>query len=418
MLSPELETERLAYEARRRTYERLKASLQARGRLTAAARSAVAEEQALREAAALADSVNSPGAEAIASALTRDGEMLAALKRWLEFAVDLELQLHQIAADFEGESAHYYELRKGQQQANESLKQEEALREAVASMERVASELATLERDQSADVAQRADLRARRDAAAEELYGLRLGQVDLINTEYGEHIVLTLRQGTLTEKHRQLIEELLQRSNLRNQAEVARDLGERVRPSELVDIVEAGDAKRLSEVLGRDLGQMTRLIGHLVDSPRLYDLETVVPEDALEITMVVRGEPRPLHQLSKGQMATALLPLVLREADYPLVVDQPEDDLDNAFVSERLIGRIHELSKSRQLIFVTHNANIPVLGNAGQVVVMEMDGPRRAVPCRDGSVDERRDDIIRILEGGREAFRSRQDRYGSAVGPR
>ena len=164
------------------------------------------------------------------------------------------------------------------------------------------------------------------------------------------------------------------------------------------------------------LGQMTRLVSHLLDASKLYDLEAVLPEDGLEITMVVRGEARPLGQLSKGQMATALLPLILRDAEYPLVIDQPEDDLDNAFVSEKLIARIQELSKHRQLIFVTHNANIPVLGNASRVIVMEMAGPRQALPSRSGDVEQMKGDIIRILEGGKEAFRSRQARYGAALG--
>ena len=227
--------------------------------------------------------------------------------------------------------------------------------------------------------------------------------------------MLTLEQGVLTAPHRKLVEELLQRSNLRNQADVARDLSEKVRPSDLVDIIEASDAKRLSDALGRDLGQMTRLVSHLLDSSRLYELEEIVPEDNLEITMLVRGEARPIGQLSKGQMATALLPLILRDAEYPLLVDQPEDDLDNAFVFEKLIDRLKALSKRRQLIFVTHNANIPVLGEAERVTVMEMDGPRKALPCQAGSVDDMKDAIIKILEGGKAAFKSRQQRYGDAL---
>lgn len=414
-LSPELESERAAYEVRRQAYERLKVALQARERLLTAARTALSEEQALREASDFAHRLDSASAKRIAAALAEDVANLSGIKKIVAASVDLQAELQKVVADFEQASAKYYELRKGQQQANESLKQEEALRQALSSMERVAGELATLQADQARSFAQRTDLRARRDAAVEELYALRLRQVEAINSEYGDHIVLTLQQGALTEGHRHLIEELLQRSNLRNQGDVARELAERVRPSDLVDLVEAGDAKCLADILGRDIGQMTRLVGHLVDNARLYDLETVVPDDSLEITMVVRGESRPLSQLSKGQMATALLPLILREADYPLIVDQPEDDLDNAFVSERLIKRIRRLAETRQLIFVTHNANIPVLGNAEQVVVMEMDGPRRAVPCRVGSIDDRKDDIIKILEGGRQAFRSRQDRYGAAV---
>lgn len=414
-LSPALEAERQAYETRRKAYERLKVAVEARDRVVASARTLLADEQALRDGAEFASTVQAEPARRIGDALSTFAGSLPAVRAATEEAPDLRAELDQLAAEFERQSARYYELRKEQQNVNEALKMEEALRVSIATMEAIAAELADLKEGQARDLARRADLRARRDAATDELYTLRLAQVESINAEYGRQIVLTLQQGALTDPHRGLVEELLQRSNLRNQADVAKDLAERVRPSDLVDIVEAGDAKRLADSLGRDIGQMTRLIGHLVDSPRLFDLETVVPEDGLEITMVVRGEPRSLNQLSKGQMATALLPLILRDADHPLIIDQPEDDLDNAFVFHNLIDRIKSLSAKRQLIFVTHNANIPVLGDAARVIVMEMDGPRKAAPCGAGTVDDMKADIIKILEGGKEAFKTRHDRYASAL---
>jgi hypothetical protein len=324
----------------------------------------------------------------------------------------LEEILAQVGSEFETMNAKYYELRKDQQSVNDALKTEESLRQAVTAMESVAAELDEQRAQYARELARRRDLRAQRDALADELYSLRFAQVEKINSEFGEQIVLTLEQGVLTAAHRKLIEELLQKSNLRNQAEVARDLAEKVRPSDLIDIIEGSDSKRLSETLSRDLGQMTRLVSHLLDSIRLYELEAIVPEDNLEITMMVRGEARSIEQLSKGQMATALLPLILREADYPLIVDQPEDDLDNAFVSEKLIERLKALSERRQLIFVTHNANIPVLGEAECVTVMDMDGPRIALPCESGSVDAMKESIIKLLEGGEDAFKSRQAKYG------
>lgn len=415
-LSPALEAERQAYEARRKAYERLRVAVEARDRAIASARVLLADEQSLRDGAEFAITLEVEPAHRIGRALNAFAGSLVGVRAATEEAPDLRVAMEQLAAEYERQSARFYELRKEQQSVNEALKTEDALRASIATMESIAVELAELREAQARDLARRAELRARRDAAADELYTLRLAQVEAINAEYGRQIVLTLQQGALTEPHRKLVEELLQRSNLRNQVEVARDLAERVRPSDLVDIVEAGDAKRLADLLGRDIGQMTRLIGHLVDNSRLFDLETVVPEDGLEITMVVRGEPRSLNQLSKGQMATALLPLILRDAGHPLIIDQPEDDLDNAFVFHNLIDRIKSLSAKRQLIFVTHNANIPVLGDAQRVIVMEMDGPRKAAPCGAGTVDERKADIIRILEGGKEAFKTRHERYAAALG--
>jgi DNA repair exonuclease SbcCD ATPase subunit len=380
-----------------------------------ACRALLAEEVAIRDASEFARGLGTPGAKRIAAMLADLAEAVPPVRKITERRESLGDALVQAGAEFEALNARYYELRKDQQTVNEALKTEEALRQSISAMEAVEAEIIEQNARYARELARRRDLRSQRDALADELYTLRLTQIEKINSEFGEQIVLTLEPGVLTASHTKLMEELLQRSNLRNQAEVARDLAEKVRPSDLVDIIETSDAKRLADTLGRDLGQVTRLVSHLLDHSRLYELETIVPEDSLEITMLVRGEARPIEQLSKGQMATALLPLVLREAEYPLIVDQPEDDLDNAFVSEKLIERLKALSKKRQLIFVTHNANIPVLGDADCVVVMEMDGPRKARPCQCGSVDAMREPIIKLLEGGKEAFRSRQEKYGNAL---
>jgi len=127
--------------------------------------------------------------------------------------------------------------------------------------------------------------------------------------------------------------------------------------------------------------------------------------------MVVDGVAKPIETLSKGQKATALLPLVLRSSPYPLLMDQPEDDLDNSFVFEYLVRTIQHLKTARQIIFVTHNANIPVLGDADQIVVMRMDTPDVAAEPLVGTVDERSEEILNLLEGGARAFRLRGAHY-------
>jgi len=163
------------------------------------------------------------------------------------------------------------------------------------------------------------------------------------------------------------------------------------------------------------LGQMARLVSYLGDSPDLYQLETQIFEDELDITLFDEGIPKRVDQLSKGQKATAILPLILRAADYPLIFDQPEDDLDNRFIYATLVEIIRELKVERQLIFVTHNANIPVLGEAERVVVMKMENPKKAAPPNVGDVDEVKEEILSLLEGGAEAFKRRQTRYGSLL---
>ncbi|MFO1077937.1 MAG: PHP domain-containing protein [Planctomycetota bacterium] len=126
-----------------------------------------------------------------------------------------------------------------------------------------------------------------------------------------------------------------------------------------------------------------------------------------------------LEELSTGQKATAVLLLLLLESDAPLVVDQPEDDLDNRFITEGVVPRMREEKQRRQFVFSTHNANIPVLGDAELIVGLaasgEADGGRaRIAPPHMGSIDDQpvRELVEEILEGGREAFERRRRKYG------
>ena len=126
-----------------------------------------------------------------------------------------------------------------------------------------------------------------------------------------------------------------------------------------------------------------------------------------------------LDQLSTGQKATAVLLLLLLESDAPLVVDQPEDDLDNRFITEGVVPRMREEKRRRQFLFSTHNANIPVLGDAELILGLSASGDADAggatvAPEHMGSIDARpvRELVEELLEGGEDAFERRRRKYG------
>jgi DNA repair ATPase RecN len=128
---------------------------------------------------------------------------------------------------------------------------------------------------------------------------------------------------------------------------------------------------------------------------------------------------KALEDLSTGQKATAVLLLLLLESDAPLVVDQPEDDLDNRFVTEGVVPKMREEKRRRQFLFATHNANIPVLGDAELIVGLSPTGEAehgsaRIRPEHLGSLDSQpvRELVEELLEGGREAFEMRRLKYG------
>lgn len=414
-ISAELESQKQLHESRQAALRQVEAAVKARYNLVLALKQSIGDVYLdAAEAAFAANMGHAPG-RLIAEHLQEVLAIRAQVEQLVAQPSALEAALREIQAVNDTQSLPFRQALREQQELNAALRQEEALRQAIHDMELIERDLADRRLENDRDLKLRSQLRGERDRIRNELYEMRLAEVDAINARYSKAIVLTLSTGLLTQQHVDTIRGLLLKSNLRNQEEVARDLAEKIEPSDLIDIVEGADARRLSEALQRDVGQMTRLLSHLLDNPDLYRLETIVPEDCLEITMVVKGEAKPLGQLSKGQMATALLPLILRDADYPLIVDQPEDDLDNAFIFETLIEKIRELSATRQLIFVTHNANIPVLGEASNVVVMEMDGPRLARPCKTGDVDQVKGEIIALLEGGKDAFLKRHKRYESVL---
>jgi len=142
----------------------------------------------------------------------------------------------------------------------------------------------------------------------------------------------------------------------------------------------------------------------------------------IELNVAADGQPeswQSLENLSTGQKATAVLLLLLLESDSPLVVDQPEDDLDNRFISEGIVPKMHEEKRRRQFIFATHNANIPVLGDAELILGLSAAGEAEIghaeIPLKHmGSIDSTpvRELVEEVLEGGREAFRTRQMKYG------
>jgi predicted ATPase len=121
---------------------------------------------------------------------------------------------------------------------------------------------------------------------------------------------------------------------------------------------------------------------------------------------------RSLNEHSLGQRASALIIflLTLRESDL-IIIDQPEDDLDNQTIYNDVIKVLKELKNTTQFIFATHNPNIPVLGDCEQVVSCRYDS--NIIETNLGSIDDEtiRKEIVNIMEGGKEAFNNRKRIY-------
>ena len=180
-------------------------------------------------------------------------------------------------------------------------------------------------------------------------------------------------------------------------------------------------ADRLRRTYGIPAGQAQRLAGAPAEALMLIEELDLPAVTQIRLNIAPSGEPpvwKSLEDLSTGQKATAVLLLLLLESDSPLIIDQPEDDLDNRFITEGIVPRMREAKRRRQFVFSTHNANIPVLGDAELILGLtangEAGGTARFAPDHIGSIDDRsvRDLIEELLEGGKDAFERRRMKYG------
>ena len=141
----------------------------------------------------------------------------------------------------------------------------------------------------------------------------------------------------------------------------------------------------------------------------LYDLLTYKVSNQI----IINFDGKPLEKHSLGQRASALILFLLSQKENDiLIIDQPEDDLDNQTIYEDVIREIKRLKGQMQFIFATHNANIPVLGDSEMLVACQYI-PDNEIKIECGSIDcpNIQEKIIRIMEGGQEAFDIRKNIY-------
>ena len=226
-------------------------------------------------------------------------------------------------------------------------------------------------------------------------------------------VEVTIRRGEDRSGFQALLEEMLRGANVRPTEAIA-SLARGVRPEDLVEIIRRGDVDALVRVDvhgGNKQARGEKILATLRKHPRLHELQTVQLGDLPLLTLRTDAGPIEVGQGSTGQRSMCVLNLLLLQSASPLLIDQVEEGLDNQYVYDVLVKALRRTKKDRQMILVTHNACIPVLGDADRVFVHEVakgQGNVRAL----GTVDEMREWLERILDGGREAFRRRGERYG------
>lgn len=267
-----------------------------------------------------------------------------------------------------------------------------------------------LERQLEDRLARRRDLVQEAARLHDKRASLRRGVAERLSRDLAPTNQVRLDAGADRTAYREAVLRAFKRSG-RPYQEMVKKVIAAVPPDELARCVATGAVEGLAKKAEVPLDQAARVVETLRDTPTMYELEGIALDDVPTIELWTGKEFKSSDALSTGQKCTAVLPILLLESERPLVIDQPEDNLDNAYVFASVVSKIRTVKRNRQLIFVTHNPNIPVLGDAEQVVVLSANGETSAVAAA-GAVDEVKEHIARILEGGRDAFEQRKLRYG------
>jgi predicted ATPase len=121
---------------------------------------------------------------------------------------------------------------------------------------------------------------------------------------------------------------------------------------------------------------------------------------------------KSIDNLSMGERAIVLLKILLALDDKPLLIDQPEEHLDNRFIFNELVPAFRSAKRRRQIIIATHNANLVVNTDAEQIIIAEQSEGEIKYSC--GAIEdlELRLKITQLLEGGELAFKKREEKYG------
>ncbi len=249
------------------------------------------------------------------------------------------------------------------------------------------------------------------EQAEEALYETRAEVARSTTAQIANNVVVVVDHLADAADFRKFLQDSLRGSSTR--ATLIDAVADRVLPRQLLEMVEDSDAKGLAAVADIADDRAQKLIENLDDREFLQGLSRLRLTDSVDFRLRDGSVDKSVDALSTGQKCAVTLPIVLSEQERTLILDQPEDHLDNAFLVTNIVSGLNARRQDgAQTIVATHNANIPVLGSADNVVVLTSDGKTGSVDVQ-GAFDSDAivDKITRLMEGGREAFARRSAFY-------
>lgn len=312
--------------------------------------------------------------------------------------------------------------------------QEQRLRQVLATRQEIkglAHERMALQR-QVEELAQKERVRVERAGELEALRGARrtllrqLSEVrdqrtavrrraaEELSQRLAPKIRISVEPGALREGYREVLDQALKDAEGKNVSALTRYAADGLLPDHLLRLVDEGNKEEIAHVCKTKPERAELFLTALGPGKKArWLVETCDLDDRARIELFHEEEWKEVKTLSSGLRCTTLVPLLLLEGERPLCLDQPEDDLSGQFLASEVVPRVREVKQRRQLIFVTHNSNLVVLGQAERISRMGLrPGGAGAQVAASGDSEQLKEQIGVLLEGGREAFLERKRVYG------
>ena len=319
----------------------------------------------------------------------------------------------QLEAFHNVQQAEHVRLREQNMAASQAIQLRASAEQAVATLEALEAQRTKLESEIYSLREARKIFKGQYLNERSHVSDLRDEVATQLQQEAVSNVRIRVQRNADSLSYQQMLTDGLRGAGVRNHEDILNSLMH-LPPEQLAQIIQDNDATELEVLLSLGMERSRKIVEAFQKNLDPMVLEIVPIEDrvCIELNVAKGDEPnlKDASELSRGQKCTALLPLLMARRDTPLVIDQPEDNLDNHFIYETVVETIRRLKTRRQMIFITHNANIPVLAEAELVIVMNSDGKIGYIE-KAGSLDECQDEIVDLLEGGRHAFELRRQRY-------
>lgn len=246
-----------------------------------------------------------------------------------------------------------------------------------------------------------------------EVFNKRLEVVNELNNSLNPFVKIEVQHSSDQSNYTEALKIALKGSGLRYN-EIVEDITSKIHPQWLFYYVFAAKYDEFASMVNMPFDRATRLLSYLRDID-LGSLLTTRIDDRLDFYLLDKGSYKRVEELSIGQRCTVALSVILENKSRVLIVDQPEDHLDNEFIANTLINSLVKRASVVQTILSSHNANIPVLGNASMVVNLDSNG-RKGFIKHSGPVEQNdiRNAIESIMEGGKDAFQRRSHFYSGS----